>query len=177
MTYEEAMRLEIEELINEKTALRAQLAAATERAEKAEAERELLAWSDNAKGKQIIELAEAHDTLAARVAEMEGALEAASRLLCKQYFRLASGEIGPEKAVTLQALKSIGMIIDFALVRTPAQSLARVKAAAVREAATALNSNVLGNGDYYAGMEAGIESAKNTFEDIADRLEAEAANG
>ncbi len=62
------------------------------------------------------------------------------------------------------------------LAATPAQSLAACKAEALREAKAAINPNVLGNGDYYAGMQAGIESACDTLEEMAQCLEKEAEN-
>jgi hypothetical protein len=63
------------------------------------------------------------------------------------------------------------VLAEAALAATPAHNLVTVKAAALREAARILNSNVIGDGDYYSGMEAGIESAKNTLEAMADDLE------
>jgi len=165
----------------------AELKAANERAEKAEVERAdaLRCSGENAKAwqeavcdeavkrthllKEIGLTEQQRDALAARVAELEGALE------CIPVDLINAIENGEKVRIFLstESCKLIGV----ALVRTPTQSLAKVQAAAIREAKTALNSNVLGNGDYYAGMEAGIESAKNTLEEMAERLESEAENG
>jgi len=109
--------------------------AATARAEKAEAER---------------------DTLAARVAELEGA----GKALVERW-----------DTPTWKDVQHTGQFIDalrLALARTPAQSLASCKAAALREAAKeCIWCNLTGR--YYA--------SKEMLEGMAERLEAEAANG
>jgi len=225
--------------LRERDTLRAELAAANERAEKAEAERAvaLRCSGENAKAwqeavcdeavkrthllKEIGLTEQQRDALAARVAELEGALSVPPELLThmlklgevewgsvparsdEQHVsdfrdtlaitRETFGTVGdvPLDGVYLQGTATVvchtgtspnspmtarivaGLWNHFlrtqsALSRTPAQSLAACKAAALREAAKeCIWCNLTGR--YYA--------SKEMLEGMAERLEAEAANG
>ena len=67
-------------------------------------------------------------------------------------------------------------LIGTALAATPAQSLAKLRADTLLEARSKLMPDVLGMGDYYAGMEAGIRSSMDTLQSMAERLEQENDN-
>ncbi len=60
--------------------------------------------------------------------------------------------------------------------RTPAQSLARVKAAVLREFAKSREVEVVGSGEWYAGIEAERIATVGDMRDTADRLEKESTN-
>lgn len=191
----------------QRDALRAQLAAATERAEKAEHLLEVsedyrrayadgkykLYASDNeavrdAAAKYLpcnegpleravdavsgsAQLKRLNCALAARVAELEGALEIIDKELCtisegKQ--EEIRNDISSGEAVGWTgAHDHVGPIILSALSRTPAQSLAACKAAALREAAKECQEVMPDDLPHLT---------YNQLMDMAERLEAEAAN-
>ncbi len=66
---------------------------------------------------------------------------------------------------------------EAAIDRTPAQSLGRIKSEALREFAKSREVEVVGNGEWYAGIEAERIATVGDLRDTADRLEKEVTNG
>ena len=155
------------ELDAERDSLADQLAAAKEQAEKAEAER-VKEWNrrrdtEDARdiAKQIAEeLRMERDALAARLAELEGALE------CVPVDLINAIENGEKVRIFLstESCKLIGA----ALASTPAQSLAKVQA----EALSAMAKTICEGTEHPVAL-----AVVHLIQTEADRLESEAANG
>jgi len=171
------LKIRVEGIVLECDTLSAQLAAANERAEKAEAERAdaLRCSGENAKAYQEAVCDEAvkrthllkeiglteqqRDAFASRVAELEGALHE----LKAEYE--SAGSRDDERKVTYNwSLTRIAA----ALAHTPAQSLAKVQAAAL----SAMAKTICEGTEHPVAL-----AVVHLIQTEAERLEAEAANG
>jgi hypothetical protein len=94
--------------------------------------------------------------LEAQVADLRGALE--------------------EAIEELEAVKVLAVTdpLRLALYRTAPQSLGRLKAEALREFAKSRDVEVIGNGDWYGGIQAERTATVDDLRETADRMEKEA---
>ena len=187
MGYEEAMdylkdqadRLDDErEAVEALTAERDQLRAEVDRL------RGLAATNaaDATKAMQMYRAATARAEAAeAHVADLRAALEGTDRRLGKHHEsshiqRAAQSLLGEHCPICVEA-PQVFIRHAAALARTPAQSLAKVKAEALREFAKSRDVEVVGDGDWYNGIEAERTATIGDLLETAARLEKEAANG
>lgn len=121
------------------------------------------------------------DALAARVAELERALEEWKKFAWAMATkRITQYDKGWNNGIAA-CVDHFERISSAALTRTPAQSLAKVQAAALREAAGTLGVQApirtSQYDDFGSGKEKAWEDCVELLESMASRLEAEAANG
>lgn len=86
-------------------------------------------------------------------------------------------EAGSLAGLVSRRLLHVYPIADAAISRTPAQSLGRIKAKALREFAKSRDVEVIGNGDWYGGIQAERTATVDDLRETADRLEKEATDG